>query len=150
MLFCICPLVLRLTQYSGPNPPVDPLLGQQRQWRRFRASEAWLRSGINSQVHAVRRLATIYSDVGVCPVEHLQPESAFQSLLGVKTGYSSEPGAASLGATALYRKGAVKLPRQSPAICDITELLPEELGVKLRSCTGLLRPPDVAQEHLDI
>ena len=49
----------------------------------------------------------------------------------------------------MYRKGAVKLPRQSPAICDITGLLPEELGDKLRSCTGLLRPPDVAQEYLD-
>ena len=110
----------------GANQPVNPSLGQQRQRRRFRASEAWLRSGIeclneligfalvgpqrplfNLQVHAVRRLAPIYSDVGVCPVEHLQPEGAFQSLLGVKTGYSSETGAASLGAAALYREGAV-------------------------------------------
>ena len=115
-MFCLCPLVLRLTQYlRGRIRPPTRHLDSNVSGVVFGHLEHELRSGIeclneiagfapvgpqrplfNSQVHAVRRLAPIYSDVGVCPVEHLQPERAFQSLIGVKTGYSPDDGAASL------------------------------------------------------
>ena len=114
---------------------------QRRRARRRRGQEDWLRDGLASlnalggggrevpqhapltegQRTAVRGLAGFYGNVGA-PPEDLDPLGAWQTLQGDGAGYRDDSSVAGV-ARAVFRRGAVSLPRPKAGLVNIATLL---------------------------
>ena len=141
---------------------------QKRKARTQRSTEDWLCHGLQSlnqlagfrgdpggkvlsvpQPHMVRRLMKDCVAVGK-PTHAYTPVRAFQSLLGVGTGYvDASPAHLATGSQTVYRRGAVKLPSAAAAVVELSSIVPQPWRHRLEDGHSLLRDPCEAQLLID-
>ena len=137
---------------------------QRRRRRARRGENVWLERGVGAlnlmyqgvghkdehgkettaaQRSAVRELGRAYGSLPVVPAD-LDPKRAYQALLGSGVGYTDDTGIA--GEIAIYRRGAVSLPRCRAGSVSLYDALPADMQKNLVDERGLLCSAAATQE----